>query len=92
MDVVKIETRPVAYGKINYFVKKGKHNEVGTVNYCKLPEEVYGEHREEKSVMRIAGKPDQAQRNKVFSSEKLLLPKSSNWGIFFLLHFFLLIK
>ena len=91
MDVVKIETRPVAYGKINYFVKKGKHNEVGTVNYCKLPEEVYGEHREEKSVMRIAAKPDQAQLNKVFSSEKLLLPKSSNWEILFVT-FFLQVK
>ena len=83
-DIVKLDTRPVAFGKTRYFIKKGKATEVGSIIYCQLPEEVYGDGMEERPVMRIAGKPDEAALRKVFASERLHLPSASKLYFFVL--------
>lgn len=74
-DTVKIDTRPVLYGQAKYFIKKEKANEVGSIIFTKLPEEVYGDMYDERPVMRLAGKPDVTMLNKVFGAERMLLPK-----------------
>lgn len=76
-DTVKIDTRPVLYGQAKYFIKKEKANEVGSIIFTKLPEEVYGDMYDERPVMRLAGKPDVTMLNKVFGAERMLLPKMS---------------
>ena len=39
-DTVKIDSRPIIYGKALYFIKKSNVKELGSVIYVKLPEEV----------------------------------------------------
>lgn len=80
-DIVKLDTRPVAYGRVLYFIQKGKVNEPGSVNYVKLPEEVYGDCTEERPVMRITGKPEEAALEKYISTEKLQMPKTSTFRL-----------
>lgn len=76
-DIVKLDTRPVAYGKVMYFIQKGKVNEPATVIFSKLPIEIYGELTEEKPVMRIVGKPEQNALNKHIAGEMVQMPQKS---------------
>lgn len=75
---MKIDTRPVAYGKVMYFIQKRKVNEPGTVIFSKLPEEIYGDSTDERPVMRLAGKPDKVTLNKYIAGEMVHMPKTSN--------------
>ena len=40
-DSVKLDTRPLMYGKVMYFIKKGNPNELDEVYFCRLPEQVF---------------------------------------------------
>ena len=72
-DKVKLDTRPVAYGKAMYFIKKAKPTELDEIIYCRLPEEVYGDAMEARPVMRLVGKPDSLIRAILESSPEVLM-------------------
>lgn len=75
-DIVKLDTKPIIYGKVLHFVKVAKTNEVDKVVVERQPEEVYQHQLEEKPISRIIEIPDQNTLRKVFSQEKQALPKT----------------
>ncbi|XP_015762340.1 PREDICTED: structural maintenance of chromosomes flexible hinge domain-containing protein 1-like [Acropora digitifera] len=75
-DVVKLDTKPIIYGKVLHFVKVSKKNDVDKVVVQRQPEEVYINQVEERPISRILEVPDQGTLRKVFNQEKQMLPKT----------------
>ncbi|XP_078348913.1 structural maintenance of chromosomes flexible hinge domain-containing protein 1-like [Oculina patagonica] len=75
-DIVKLDTKPIIYGKVMHFVKVSKKNDVDKVVVQRQPEEVYLSQVEEKPISRILETPDQNTLKRVFSQEKQMLPKT----------------
>lgn len=75
-DVVKLDTKPIIYGKVLHFIKVSKKNDVDKVVVQRQPEEVYISQVEERPISRILEVPDQSTLKKVFNQEKQMLPKT----------------
>ncbi|KAK2571643.1 Structural maintenance of chromosomes flexible hinge domain-containing protein 1 [Acropora cervicornis] len=75
-DVVKLDTKPIIYGKVLHFVKVSKKSDVDKVVVQRQPEEVYINQLEERPISRILEVPDQGTLRKVFNQEKQMLPKT----------------
>lgn len=75
-DIVKLDTKPIIYGRVMHFVKVSKKNDVDKVVVQRQPDEVYPSQKEERPISRILEIPDQNTLKKVFSQEKQMLPKT----------------
>ncbi|XP_073245527.1 structural maintenance of chromosomes flexible hinge domain-containing protein 1-like [Porites lutea] len=75
-DVVKLDTKPIIYGKVKYFVKVSKKNDVDKVVVQRQPDEVYLSQEEERPISRILEIPDQNTLRRVFNQEKQMLPQT----------------
>ncbi|XP_032236995.2 structural maintenance of chromosomes flexible hinge domain-containing protein 1-like isoform X1 [Nematostella vectensis] len=75
-DIVKLNTKPLIYGRVLYFTQAARKHDYDKVVVIRQPEEVYHDQQEEKPISRIVDIPDSNTLKKVFSSEKQMLPKS----------------